>query len=182
MVGLIVGTLCLFALIATVRRRRYYAYRGHYHPRWGGYGRQRMGGRVRNPLHLLFARLDTTPGQEKAIVRALETLRERMAETRKELDAVSRELAVLIGGAVLDESGLDTVKARADALFGRFSADFRNLLALVHDALDEGQRRRFAELINDGSLFHAFCEQSSGFEHAAYPSCGHRYQGYDYAC
>jgi hypothetical protein len=178
MFGLIAGTVCLLLLIATLRRRRYYRMYGfHRH----GFGRH-QGGRMRHPLHLLFARLDTTPGQEKAIVAGLETLRERMAESRRELEGVSRELALVIGGAVLDQNGLDAVKARMDALFARFSGDLRSLLALVHDALDEGQRRRFAELIHDGSLFQVFCARTSAFE----PGCGspyaHRHYGYGYAC
>jgi hypothetical protein len=163
MFGLIVGTLCLLALIATLRRRRYYAYRavfGHHYGLWG-YGRR--GGRPRQLVHMLFAQLDTTPGQEKAIVAGLETLRERMAGTRRELDAVCRELAVIVGGAVFDQGAYDAVKARADDLYGRFSADLRGLLELVHDTLDADQRRKFAELIHDGSLFHAYCEQPGGF-------------------
>jgi hypothetical protein len=178
MFGLIVGTLCLLALIATLRRRRYCAFRDSYgyygpsHVRRGRHGRRRS----RPLMHVLFAELDTTPGQEKAILSALEGLRARMGEHRKELDAMSRELSTLVGGAVLDEGGLDAVKARGDALFGRFSADLRDLLARVHDALDDEQRRKFAELINDGSLFYGFCEHESAHapRHAGHV-CRHGY-------
>jgi hypothetical protein len=182
MIGLIVGTLCLVALFATVRRRRYYAFREawgyHGHP-WGGRHGFRAA-RRRHPLHLLFARLDTTPGQEKAIVAALDTMRERMEGTRRELDALCRELAVVVGGAVLDERSLDEVKARGDALYGRFSAELRELLARVHDALDEGQRRRFAELIRDGSLFLELCGRANGLGFRAGQGCAEPY-GHGYA-
>jgi hypothetical protein len=173
MFGLIVGTLCLIALIATIRRRRYYAFR----ERWGYYGHSFRGyhgsrrGRRRHPLHLLFARLDTTPGQEKAIVAALEMLRGGMDNTRDELDALSRELSVLVGGTVLDQQSLDEVKARADALYGRFSAELRELLVRVHDVLNDEQRRTFAELIRDGSLFLEVCGRTDHY--------GHGYRGHD---
>ena len=93
MFGLIVGTVCLLALFATLRRRHYfrfvdyYGYHwGHHHGRGRGTARHhghghgllaspwvgRVGRRRGNVLHFLFAELDTTPGQEKAIMLALE--------------------------------------------------------------------------------------------------------------
>jgi hypothetical protein len=94
MFGFIIGTLCLIALIRTLYFRRHrnlmfayggpfsngfgygpgYGYgpgfgRGHWRGRrWGGYGGGFGFGRA------LFAQLDTTPGQEKAIAEAVAAL------------------------------------------------------------------------------------------------------------
>ena len=80
MIGFIFGTICLVLLINSMRWR----YAGH--GPWG-YGFHRFGhshgppwrGRFRHGFaRHLMARLDTTPGQEKAIRQALETLRSRL--------------------------------------------------------------------------------------------------------
>jgi Spy/CpxP family protein refolding chaperone len=164
MLGLILGTLCLIALIATLRRRRY----GHfmhygYAPFWGGpfhgapdYGFGHRHGRRfrgrRRLLYGLFRRLDTTPGQEKAIVALMEGMRERLGEARGELAATRRELAAALGGEVLDSAAFEAAFRRGNELFGRLSREVQAALLGIHEALDPEQRRQLAELLADGSL------------------------------
>ena len=173
MLGLILGTLCLIALIATVRRRRYARFMGYgYAPFWGGpydgpgYGfghrhARHFRGR-RGLLYGLFRRLDTTPGQEKAIVEQMDGLRERLSEARGELIAARRELAAVLGGEVLDAAALDAAFRRGNELFGKFGRDVQAALTGVHEALDLEQRRQLAELLADGS----FSPRLYGVHHA----------------
>jgi Spy/CpxP family protein refolding chaperone len=166
MLGLILGTLCLIALIATLRRRRYarFMYYG-VGPFWGapfrdgwddGFGHgsrhfRRPRGR-RRLLYGLFRRLDTTPGQEKAIVDLMNGVREHLSEARAELVAARRELAAALGGEVLDAAALEAAFRRGNEQFTRLSRDLQTALAGVHEALDPEQRRQLAELLADGSL------------------------------
>jgi Spy/CpxP family protein refolding chaperone len=168
MLGLILGTLCLIALIATLRRRRYARFMyygvgpfwggGSFRDGWGdgfgfahGPGHFRPRGR-RRLLYGLFRRLDTTPGQEKAIVDLMNGVRERLSEARGELVAARRELAAALGGEVLDPAALEAAFRRGNEQFARLSRDVQTALAGVHEALDPEQRRQLAELLADGSL------------------------------
>ena len=168
MLGMLVGTLCLIALIATVRRRRYARFFDDGDaPFWDGvydgYGchgvgrwhRRRARGR-RRQLYGLFRRLDTTPGQEKAIAEWMDGVRTRLSEARGELATTRRELAAALGGEVLDAAALDAAFRRADALYARLSKDVQQALAGVHETLDPEQRRQLAELLADGSFSSRF--------------------------
>jgi Spy/CpxP family protein refolding chaperone len=164
MFGLIIGTLCLFALIATLRGRHH----GHFAPfgyhrrgypgHWGGgyhdyadypgAGNHRRG-RRRFAVRWLFEQLDTTPGQEKAIMKSLETLQEQLASGRGELGAARKELAQALGGDVLDQSALTSALSKVDGLFDKARTELTHSLTEVHTALDGKQRKLLAELIAD---------------------------------
>ena len=176
MFGFIIGTLCLFALIGTLRRHRYrhlmfaygapYGFAGgpffHDHAqedfgygrgrRWGGYGR----GRARGVGRALFAHLDTTPGQEKAIAQAVGALRDHMDGTRDELQAARKQIAAALGGDVLDAAALEAALTRGQAVAQTLAREVSQLLSEVHAALDGEQRKQLAELIADGPPWHGF--------------------------
>jgi Spy/CpxP family protein refolding chaperone len=182
MIGFIVGTLCLFGLIRLLAFRRYrhlmhhgygygpfafagapfarghagYGYgpafgRGHWSPRrFGGYAAGAGFGRT------VFAQLDTTPGQEKAIAQAVDALREHMKGSRDELRAARKGVAAAIGGDVLDEAALEAALARAQAVSQAFARALSRVLADVHTALDVEQRARLSELIADDANWRGF--------------------------
>lgn len=166
MFGFIIGALCFAGLFATVRACRHagvgYARAGC--GRFGGWRhdayddepwepryRERRRGR-RGALRGLFARLDTTPGQEKAIVSLLEQARGIVRDKRADLRASRRELAAVFGSEVLDrdalEHGFDEPRRVLDAL----QRDLVTLVAGLHEVLDDRQRRMVGELIADGTL------------------------------
>lgn len=188
MFGLIVGTLCLLGLFATLRRRHYFRFADYYGYHWGhhhgrsrwhhhgdgpGFGRHhRMGGfgrRRGNSLHFLFAELDTTPGQEKAIILALDALREATGAVRKDWTFARRELADIVAGDVLDGVALDALLGRQQEHLGKLSQMLRDFVALVHEALNPVQRKRLAELLADGTLALAL----AGYQRAHH----HHHQG-----
>jgi Spy/CpxP family protein refolding chaperone len=162
MIGIVVGTLCLVALVATVRRRHHWDY--GYGPAWGaGYrdgcyaapwephAHARGLGR-RNLLRALFTRLDTTPGQEKAIVALLEQAREQARAQRRELREARREVAAVIGSDVLDRATLEAALAGPRRLAAGLQDGLVTLLLGLHAQLDDKQRRVLGELLADGSL------------------------------
>jgi uncharacterized membrane protein len=186
MFGFIIGTLCLIALVRTLfwRRHRYsmLAYGGphafgggpffHGHgygyghggygyghgygrgrgQRWGGYG----GGPGFGAGRALFAHLDTTPGQEKAIAQAVGTLREHLEGSRDELRGARKDLAAALGGDVLDTAALEAALGRGQAVTQTFARELSRALADVHGVLDGEQRKQLAELIADGAPWHGF--------------------------
>jgi hypothetical protein len=139
------------------RHRRHHYYRGA-GPRCGpgpdrdeeGRGWHRRGplaGR-RFFLRHLFRELDASPAQERAILAELEGLEQRARTAAETLRGGKADLAVAIAGAQLDEEALKAATSRLDAA----SADLRDAglgaLRAIHALLDDGQRRRVAELMD----------------------------------
>lgn len=167
MLGFFIGTACLVALFATVKRRHHgYGYQGFgergRHGWGGGFGagsdfgfrrRGRMRGRM---LRGLFEQLDTTPGQEKAIMSTLEAAREQLSELRPDLRKTKRELAALLGSDVLDRAALEDVLGGHQVSFDRARAELVQTMATIHEILDTQQRRELGELLADGTLGQAF--------------------------
>jgi Spy/CpxP family protein refolding chaperone len=159
MFGLFFGTVCLVLLVATLRRRHHYAGFGdswHYHGgppgfRFGGRGSWR-GGHRREALQHLLARLDTTPGQEKVLRKAYETLRSSLKDSKQELVSARQDLAQAIGGDELDPQAIASMLAKQEAFVNRARIEVVQALNAVHEALDGSQRRILAEWIADGSL------------------------------
>ena len=165
MFGLFFGTVCLVLLLGTLRRHRQYAgfgefgefgdsWRYHGGPpgfRFGGRGSWRGGYRREVAQHLL-ARLDTTPGQEKVIRKAFETLRTSLQDSKQELGSARQDLAQAIGGDELDPQAIASMLAKQEAFVNRARIELVQALNAVHTALDGSQRRILAEWIADGSL------------------------------
>jgi Spy/CpxP family protein refolding chaperone len=165
MFGFVFGTICLIGLFATLRRRAMWSYAygmgyGGYRSAFYGYppwARHRHGhgyGRGYSPrsfwLRSVFEQLDTTPGQEKAIVKSIDGLTDHMASSRRELGEVRKEVAQALGGDVLDESVLTAALERVEDLIAKTKLELVQALTAIHASLDGKQRRELAELISDG--------------------------------
>jgi uncharacterized membrane protein len=101
----------------------------------------------------VLERLDTRPGQEKAIMAAVDELVGTAKEARSKLQAARTEI-----GAALREEHFDA--QRVDGVFERHSGDLAALktavttaLGKVHETLDHQQRQRLARLVETGSGF-----------------------------
>lgn len=178
MLGFVIGTLCLIGLIKTLRwGRRGYGHGygggcggGGYGRRWGGGGwggyrdhgghqhdqEQGWGGGFDGPtamLRGLFRRLDTTPGQEKAIVAAIEEMRVAGREARGEIKTSRADIAKAMRSPGFDEVLFGEMFARHDTALEALRKAGVGGLAKIHDALDDKQRERLAELIERGPGF-----------------------------
>ena len=98
----------------------------------------------------VLVHLDTTPGQEKAIRNAVETLRNNLMDARSELSAVRRDLASAFGGDVFDEQALAAAIAKQDTFVTRARTELVQAMREVHEALDGRQRKQLAEWIAGG--------------------------------
>ena len=124
-------------------------YGGHHEGGWGGGG---WGG----PsvfLRMLFQRLETTPGQEKVIVAAFEEMREAGRKARGEIAASRADIAKAMRSPTIDEVLFGEMFARHDAALETLRKAGVGAIAKVHDALDERQRARFADLVEQGPGF-----------------------------
>ena len=171
MFGVIFGTICLVALFATVRHRHYgyalgapFGFRrhGHYgHPPWAvRFARERR----RWFLRSLFERLDTTPGQEKVIMKGIDALSMQMETGRRELRQVRRQVAQAVGSEVLDEAVLGAALERVEDLMAKTKLELTQALTEVHAALDGEQRRQLSELIAEGPHGRDFSSSRGGWE------------------
>jgi hypothetical protein len=162
MLGLIIGTVVAIGIIKAFRRHRGWGHYGHYGrgchagymggdfdgPGWdsdwrGGSGRGWF-------LRSLFQRLETTPGQEKAIVAALEELRENRKVVREELRQTREDLGRVVGGGLIDDGSLEETFHRHDRLAAQLRVSFVEALKKVTETLDEGQRKKVARFLEGG--------------------------------
>jgi hypothetical protein len=178
MLGFLIGTVCLIGLFKVARRARYgygrfggpFAYGGcGHHGGWhrGPYGYDggawededdgfsRWEAR-RGPgfgLRAIFARLDTTPGQEKAIKAAFDELRAKARAVKDDARGMRGDLASALRGESLDAETLGTVASRASGAVDSLRDAAIGAILKVHDVLDEKQRAIAADLIESGPRF-----------------------------
>jgi hypothetical protein len=176
MLGFLVGTLCLIGLIKTLRAGRGCGGRGYGGGcGGGGWGRRRWGrggpgawggggwdhdhdddGGFGGPavfLRGVFRHLETTPGQEKVIGQAIDELRAAGRKARGEARASRADLAKAMRSPAVDEVLFGEMFARHDTALEELRKAAIGSLAKVHDALDEQQRARVAEMIEAGPGF-----------------------------
>ncbi len=170
MIGFLVGTACLIGLFSVVRRGRAYGHCGHvgygggYEGFRRGWGRRGQGGgehdwRGRGDfgrpffLRSIFERLDTTPGQEKAILAALDELKETARAAKSEMKGARNELAQAMRTESFDEVALGGATARVEGVMDTARKAGIAAFAKVHQALDDRQRQKLADIIESGPGF-----------------------------
>lgn len=138
MFGFIFGTACLVGLFYTLRGGRHW----HHHRGGGRWGRAR--------LRWLFERLETSPGQEKVIVKTVEEVTEAFAKVRDELGPSRAALGSALRGEQFDGAAVREMFARHDVAMDNLRRTVQGGLAQVHEALDPRQRRELADLLEHG--------------------------------
>jgi Spy/CpxP family protein refolding chaperone len=103
-------------------------------------------------VRMLFARLDTTPGQEREIRAALEDLRDRAKDARSGIVETREHLGKAIAGETFDDVAFEAVNARVDATSEKMKDAFVSALKRIHGVLDAKQRERLAELVSKGAF------------------------------
>jgi hypothetical protein len=169
MFGFVIGTVCLIALLKVVRRSHGwgggrwggcggYGYSGG--PRFGGgpgFGGPGIGGPGigrRWMLRWLFERLETTPGQERVVVQAIERLTQNRTVIREELKQTRADIARAVETGMVDDATMEETFARHDRLQAQLRVVAVDALKTVTEALDERQRKILASLLTRGGFFH----------------------------
>jgi len=97
-----------------------------------------------------FCRLETTPGQEKAIVQALHELKDTLRDVHAPLRDVRKGVGQAIAGAAFDESAWGEADQKVQAAGQRAREAIHVALGKIHAALDERQRERLSRWIQSG--------------------------------
>jgi hypothetical protein len=104
-------------------------------------------------LRALFARLDTTPGQEKAIKAAFDELRTKARAVKDDARGMRGDLASALRGESLEADTLGTVASRASGAVDALRDAAIGAVLKVHEVLDERQRGIAADLLESGPRF-----------------------------
>jgi len=154
MFGFFFGAVCLGGLAALLftRPHRHFGHRGHYGHCGSGF-RGRFG---RYGINMAFEKLDTTPGQEKAILAALDELRESARAVRSRVTSSRGDVAEALRAEHFDTDKVHTVVARHAEDFATLGNGFTATLAKIHEALDPEQRKRLARWLDSGPGFFHF--------------------------
>jgi uncharacterized membrane protein len=175
MLGFVIGTACLVGLIKVLRGGRCggrYGFRGHRHGCGGGggcghgggggwhHGRwdardddgegASWGGGGGGPIYLraIYERLGTTPGQERVIQDALSELKAAAKKIKDERRQTVKDVADAVRGEDFSTEKMGDAFARVDGAVETMRTAAFSALAKVHDALDEEQRKKLADLIS----------------------------------
>lgn len=155
MFGFVFGTLCLVGLIKVLRHG--HAFHGEHGPACRSPGRfggaRAWGGGRRWMLRRLFERLETMPGQERAILEALDRLAESRGLVRDELAQTRADVAKAIEHGFVDDTTLDDTFARHDRAVAQLRVSAVEALKTCVEVLDERQRQELARLIAGRGFF-----------------------------
>jgi Spy/CpxP family protein refolding chaperone len=163
MIGCILGTLGVIGIARWFHFRRH-AWGGggpcgrHWHRRhyegWddgipGGFD-PREGGRGGIFMRGALEPLDLTPAQERAVHAAVDELKDAARGLRGELKQSRKDIAQAFRKASFDEVVMGELYARHDTAIETLRKAFVGTAARIHDALDEKQRARLADMIESG--------------------------------
>lgn len=104
-------------------------------------------------LRRVFQALDTSPGQEKVIRAAVEELVEVMTQHRGEMQKSREDIARAMRSPSFDETAMGELFARHDTSLETIRKAVVGALAKTHEALDEEQRKRLANMIERAGGF-----------------------------
>jgi Spy/CpxP family protein refolding chaperone len=148
MLGFVIGTVCAIGLIKAARRHR--RRRGHFG--WPGYGKT-PGLGMRWGLRSLFEDLRTTPGQEEAILSAIDGLRGNGRLVREELKQTRSDLARAVRSGLVDDAAFEESFARHDRLLAQLRVSIVEVAKQAAEALDGQQRELLAERLEGKGFF-----------------------------
>ena len=150
MFGFVLGTACLIGLVWVVRGPRRLGSRYGWDSRRARDEGERRGFGGRAFVRWLFERLDTTPGQERVIRAAVDDLMDGAHAARRDLDDSRKDVARALRADSFDAEAMGEAFSKHDSALGALRRTAVQSLARIHEALDERQRQRLAELIESG--------------------------------
>lgn len=155
MLGFLVGTACLIGLVLVLRGRRRFGF-GPWASRGCHRGRHDYGGRggdagwrggPRGALRWMFERLETTPGQEKVVLAAVDDLRAHGQGAKEKLRSATSEVATTLGADVFDEAAARAGFEKMENVVIETREAVLGALGRVHEALDSRQRKELAAML-----------------------------------
>jgi len=162
-IGFLIGTICLIGLIRVLTRRGGYGGFHRYGYGYGGgpYGAWHAGapfrayggppwGRGRGLLFSTLARLDATPSQEKAILGAIDELKDAARELRGTGRETRGDVARAVSTPTFDDGAIESAATRVDEASRKMRTIVASTLAKIHGVLDDRQRKVLGDMIDSG--------------------------------
>jgi len=164
MFGFLIGSACVAGLAMMAARGRAYGchgggcgYRGFgrhgfghhgsgHHGFGGGFG-PRMGGFGRRMLYRILDRLDTSPGQDKAILGALDDLRDAARSARRDLPDFRGKVAEAMRAEAFDEQSFTAIFDEPLTRLNQLRDEVTKTAGVIHETLTPKQRERLSDLI-----------------------------------
>jgi Spy/CpxP family protein refolding chaperone len=137
MFGFLIGTLSLIGLIKVVRHGG----------GWNGHGR---GGPRRWMLRRLFERLDTTPGQEKVILEAVDQVEQNGRAAKDAFFGGRVDIGRAMRGEHFDTAAVNESFEKQQAAVDAFKKTVLENMQKIHEALTPEQRQAAGDLIENG--------------------------------
>lgn len=163
MFGFVFGTACLVGLAFALKGGHGCSHHGWHHGWHHGHGPGFRGWGPRVWLRGAFERLETTPGQEKALIAIIEELAETARSARTQAMAARQAVADAVRRDQLGEAEAAEAFAQADAGLSKVRMAAAQALAKAHEVLDPKQRRQLAAWIAGDSWWNPM-------------PCGHPYR------
>jgi hypothetical protein len=153
MLGFAFGILCLVGFFKVAFGRR--GFRGHGCYGGGGHGPWHRGWHRHGPfgggaLYWVLQRLDTSPGQEKAIRAALSELFAALSQLRPALRGLRSDVAAAFAKDSFQSSDVAVAFSQRDPDLSQAQGALATALGKIHEALDPDQRQRLARLLESG--------------------------------
>ena len=104
--------------------------------------------RGRGMIDAILGRLEATPGQEKAVLAAIDELKATASELRGTGRDVRSEVARAVRGPLLDDVVLEGATARIDDATLKLRAAVKTAIVKIHEVLDDRQRKMLADMID----------------------------------
>jgi hypothetical protein len=102
---------------------------------------------------MILEGLDTNPEQEKVIRGAVDEFRSAAQTAKDEVKKSRADVAKAVRGPAVDEVFFGELFARHDATLESIRKAAVGALSKIHDVLDERQRGRLADMIEQGPAF-----------------------------
>lgn len=134
MLGFIIGTACLIGFIGVWRAGHHQRFHRSLH-RW------------------LLHKLDASPGQERILRNAFESIRTSAIDFAEGGKTSRRELAELLREPNFDNQRVNAWFVAREHEFEKVRESAVSALAEVHEVLDDRQRESLAKLIERGAYF-----------------------------
>jgi uncharacterized membrane protein len=99
-------------------------------------------------IYSILGRLEATPAQERAILSALDELKEATTALRGAGREVRGDVARAIRGSLLDDIALENATARVEDAGTKLRAAVRTAVVKIHEVLDDRQRKMLADMVD----------------------------------
>jgi len=146
MFGFIIGSACVVGLAMMAARGRRHGFHHGFH-----HGHRRRGGFGKRALYHLFDRLDTTPGQEKAILAAIDDFRDRARDARGDLRDVRKRVAEAMRAEHFDEPAFAAIFDEPLHRLSTLRDDMSKTVAGIHETLTPKQREYVSDVVESNT-------------------------------